>query len=496
MITKMGQFNHFYDREDRGATPLISEEDFSVIFDHSSEGMAFIGIDGRFVKLNQRLCQILGYTKDELIRLKVIDIIHSDDLAGCFLKREQMLNNELFAYIEKVDLLNKQGERVSVIIHSLLLRNEDGSPRYFLIQFHDVTSLQLMEEDLSVTTKELESIYESVLDGIIVLDNKGNITKVNNGFKRIFGWTDEEIIGQNISNAPDDTKKVDEYLLKAVLEGKTFKNYETIKQCKGGKCLNVSISASPLRNDDGDIIASVAVIRDITESLKMKEVMNRAEKLNLVGQMTASITHEIRNPLAVIRGFIQLLRKDRVLEEETRQKYFDLVLNELDRTNSLISDFLSLSQTRMVPKENLNLNDILNGLYPILSSEGNLKGVSFDIDLDHKVPSLFMNEREIKQLILNIVQNGIDAMAPGGHMHISTKFMEELQYVRLQITDSGSGIPEKYIDKLFDPFYTSKTNGTGLGLAVCKSICDGHNATIKVDSTFNVGTTITIDFPV
>jgi len=210
----------------------------------------------------------------------------------------------------------------------------------------------------------------------------------------------------------------------------------------------------------------IALYQDITELEFLRNEIGNLERLKLVGQMAASIAHEIRNPLATIRGFVQLLQKER----ETGKEYYNIIIEELDRANSIISDFLSLSKNRIVEMEEYNLNDIIKELYPIFLAETNIRAQYIDLDLDQQLPKLRLNKKEIKQLLLNLIRNATEAMGQGGKITISTKKEEEVML--LKIADTGPGIPKEIMDKLFQPFFTTKEGGTGLGLSVSMSIAE------------------------
>lgn len=228
---------------------------------------------------------------------------------------------------------------------------------------------------------------------------------------------------------------------------------------------------------------------DITELQNLKDEVGKMERLSLVGQMAASITHEIRNPMAVIRGFVQLLNERSSDEQES---YFRIILDEIDRANAIINDFLSLAQNRIVSKELCQLHDIINELLPLLWADANLRGQSIDLRLCENMELLEMNSKEIKQLILNLVRNGMEAMNDKGILRIETiNFHDTIQ---LRVTDNGVGIPEDKRVHLFEPFYTTKMSGTGLGLPLCLSIVERHNGKIHVESIVGAGTTFIVSF--
>ncbi|WP_372660512.1 ATP-binding protein [Cohnella sp.] len=246
----------------------------------------------------------------------------------------------------------------------------------------------------------------------------------------------------------------------------------------------------PIKDISAEVTEGVLFIgHDISELQSLKDEVGKMERLSLVGQMAASITHEIRNPMAVIRGFVQLLNER---SPQDQQSYFRIVLDELDRTNAIINDFLSLAQNRIVPKEPSDLHEIINKLIPLMWADANMRGQSIDLRLCNHMDLLEMNRKEIKQLILNLARNGMEAMNDKGVLRIETINFEDT--VQLRVIDNGIGIPQDKLVNLFEPFYTTKMNGTGLGLPLCLSIVERHNGKIQVESTVGTGTTFIVSF--
>jgi len=243
-------------------------------------------------------------------------------------------------------------------------------------------------------------------------------------------------------------------------------------------------AAPALRTEGAMLIA-----HDMTELQRLKDEVDKMERLSLVGQMAASITHEIRNPMAVIRGFVQLLNERSPKEH---QSYFHIILQELDRANAIINDFLSLAQNRIVEKNITSLHEVLEDLMPLLSADANMRGQMIELKLADVVDPLELNVKEIKQLVLNLARNGMEAMDDKGVLRIET--MNQADAVELRVTDNGVGIPPEKLERLFEPFYTTKANGTGLGLALCLSIMERHNGRIRVESKIGEGTTFIVSF--
>lgn len=241
--------------------------------------------------------------------------------------------------------------------------------------------------------------------------------------------------------------------------------------------------------DSRDRLVEVqSVGRDITRQKQLEKDLAHYEQLNLIGQMAAGISHEIRNPMTTVRGFLQLLSKKE--ECQPFKGYLDLMIEELDRANSILSEFLALARNKKMDKKPHNLNAIIEVIYPLLRADALIAEKSILLDLQ-PIPELVLDESEMRQLILNLVRNGLEAMQPGGEIRIRT--FADTETVTLAVEDEGSGIAPAILNRLGTPFLTSKDNGTGLGLAICYSIAARHNAVIQV-TTDESGTTFFIRF--
>ncbi|MCX7780683.1 MAG: ATP-binding protein [Negativicutes bacterium] len=221
---------------------------------------------------------------------------------------------------------------------------------------------------------------------------------------------------------------------------------------------------------------------------RLEQEVAKLDRFNLIGEMAAGIGHEIRNPMTTVRGFLQMLAKaDRYAKD---REYFAIMIEELDRANAIIGEYLSLAKNKIVDKKPLNLNEVINSLWPLIQADAIMHNKSILLELG-EIPKLLLDEREIRQLILNMVRNGLEAMPPGGKLTLST--YREKDNVVLAIADEGKGIEPHILPKLGTPFFTTKENGTGLGLAICYSIAARHRASIRV-ATSKSGTTFFIQF--
>jgi signal transduction histidine kinase len=221
----------------------------------------------------------------------------------------------------------------------------------------------------------------------------------------------------------------------------------------------------------------------------MQKAFTRLENLNSIGEMAASIGHEVRNPLTTVRGFLQFIANRPGFSNYKDR--FDLMISELDRANAILTDFLSLAKYKTFQLELNNLNSIVKAILPLLNANAIISGYTISLELGD-IPKICADEKEIRQLILNLCRNGLEAMPPGGKLIIKT--FKDNNDVVLSIKDHGPGIPQEILEKIGVPFFTTKESGTGLGLAVCYSIALRHNAKIDI-STNTGGTTVSVKFP-
>ncbi|HHV71676.1 MAG TPA: hypothetical protein GXX38_03570 [Clostridia bacterium] len=230
--------------------------------------------------------------------------------------------------------------------------------------------------------------------------------------------------------------------------------------------------------------------------LSWNQYLQNAERLSIIGQMAAGTAHEIRNPLTTIKGFLQLLQlKINNDKQEGYGEYLDIILTEIDRMNSIVSDFLVLAKPTETRLECLEVNILLQEILSLVTSESLLRGIDFKIVYGKNLPPVAGDKEKLKQVILNLINNAFQAMQEGGKLTIGTYYDEETEHVTIWIEDTGKGIPEEIMDKLFEPFFTTKETGTGLGLAISNQIIKNHKGRIRVESELGKGTKFFIDLP-
>ncbi|GAA4713587.1 HAMP domain-containing sensor histidine kinase [Brevibacillus fulvus] len=252
------------------------------------------------------------------------------------------------------------------------------------------------------------------------------------------------------------------------------------------------VSFVPLLNQQRSESGWVVVLADITEQIKIQEFMHQSEKLALVGQLAAGAAHEIRNPLAVIYGFIQLMQKG-LPAEKANEYHLSLVLQEIERVNQIVTEMLLLAKPSRPNYREVKLAEILSSILPLMQAEARFRGVEI---LNRSAPdiTLHVDVEQLKQILLNLMKNGIEAMQNGGKLTIESQQLEG--HVEITIRDTGEGIPAEFLNRIFEPFFSLKEDGTGLGLPVTIQMVRNHGGELSVKSEPGRGSELTIHLPI
>lgn len=346
------------------------------------------------------------------------------------------------------------------------------------------------EQSLSEYGKYIVKLLETYGDIVIRFDGDLRYKYISPGIEVITGIPSELFINKKPSEVYGTIDKAAdmELYIKKILEGQETKT-EYFEFKGQGRVTMYLVRMIPEKEPDGSVRNVLAIARDITEFRNMQKEIEKLDRLNLVGEMAAGIGHEVRNPLTTVRGLLQLMemRED---NSNAKEKY-QLMIEEIDRANSIITAFLSLAKNKNVVLKECSLSDILRTLLPLLEAEALLESKSVTMELESD-STIFADDKEIRQMLLNLARNGFEAMQPGGVLEIYT--VDAADKVQLIIRDSGKGIPELILEKIGTPFITTKESGTGLGLPVCYSIAARHKAEVRVE-TSGLGTSFFISFP-
>lgn len=336
-----------------------------------------------------------------------------------------------------------------------------------------------------------DSIINNLKETIILFDKKSRMTFINKSGEELFGKSSRDIVGRKLNQLFSAEDKISPLIRKSITEERSFRGKSV--SITMGRQMNIDFSLSPFYADDKVEGAALSISENIT--LAEGETHDNEALMFLLG----SISHEIKNPLGGIKGAAQLLLQR--AENASVAEYADLIVRETDRLNAILQDYLTLCRTPTFRA--VNIHEVMEKTLSILSVPIEKAGIAIKRFYDPSLPHILGDESKLLQVFLNIIKNGVEAMKKGDVLEISTYPSKELfgehgkikRMALITITDTGKGMAEKDLQKIFLPFYTRKKGGTGIGLALSKKIMKDHGGMIAVKSLKGKGTTFSLYLP-
>ncbi len=346
-----------------------------------------------------------------------------------------------------------------------------------------------------------EHIIESMTGGVITINMKGIIVTFNRSAELILGYDSDEVIGTSVFEFFPEHGKNREFrkVIEDTLTRKaTSSSQEIYIYSRSGKKVPIGITTSLLRDKKNTFLGVVVTFKDLGQIKNLEDQMRRADRLAAVGSLAAGIAHEIRNPLGSVKGLVQLLQED-LKEDKRKRSYTEVIVKEVDRLNKVVEELLSFakaddgdSDAEMVP---VNVNDVIEATLSLAEHDSKKEGVSIEKDFAEKLPPVSADPKKLQQAFLNIIINAFAAMEQeSGTLRIRTEPADNSVLIRF--ADTGCGIPQNLLNKIFDPFFTSKQGGTGLGLTITHQIISRHKGKLDVKTAAGEGTEFIISLPV
>ncbi|MFZ3172339.1 MAG: PAS domain S-box protein [Carboxydocellales bacterium] len=462
------------------------------LLDLTKDSVLVCDLEGKITFWNKGAEKGCGWSKEEAVGKNYRELFKTQFPNTLEVIEKELLENGHWQ--GELIKTRKDGQQIILDSRWTLLQDEEGKPKSIMEINTDMTEKKAIEQVLRQTDRRFQAVFYSMFSFMSLLKPDGSSIVTNQALLDFVGAEAAQIENNlfweakwwNIS--AESKAKIKEAVRDAA-NGKVV-HFETEIIKANGSIATIDLSLKPLINEEGMVELIISEGHDITERKNFEREMLRLDRLNVVGQAAAGISHEIRNPLTTVRGFLQLLGGREGHSEN--KKYFEVMIEELDRANAIITKFLSLAKDKAVKKEVSNINTIIKAINPFLVADTVKieKRIYFEYG---EIPDLLLNEKEIRQLIINLIYNGLEAMSPGGKLFIKTYTEDEA--VVLAVQDQGTGIEPSILDKLGTPFLTTKDYGTGLGLAVSFGIAARHNAKINVE-TGPRGTTFYVHFAI
>ena len=428
----------------------------------------------------------------------------------CYIEEhlEEIKNKGIFSTIE--EYTGTDGKSRFDVITIAPIYNDRGDIVQILEASRDVTDRIMLEHEAQKSSTFLQNVIQSTVDGIVVVDTKGNVLIFNDGMERLTGFTSDEIINKgHLSTFYDiDLARENMDSMRSDRHGPTGKlnpTSMTIKT-KSGEEIPVTLSASIITIDDKEV-GSVGIFTDMREILEMRKNLEEAhlqlvqsEKIASVGRMAAGVAHEINNPLSGIMIYAELLKKNlEKIEDKSDQNIKDVqeIIDQTLRCKKIVSELLEFSRQTVGHVTSFTVNELIDKSLNLLINQALFQDVTVVKELDDNLPVMAGDMGQLQQVFTNLFINAVDAMEGKGSLSISARFNSDREIFRIKVSDTGPGIPHDMLDKIFDIFFTTKPvgKGTGLGLSITKNIIQLHGGDITVDSSPGRGTVFSIDLP-
>jgi two-component system cell cycle sensor histidine kinase/response regulator CckA len=476
------------------------------VVESSDDAIISKQLDGTVLSWNPAAERIFGYTRDEMVGSSIYKLIPPD-----LHYEERYILDRIASGLHvphfETTRRHKTGTLFPVSVSVSPVRDGDGR----------VVGAASIKRDMSQVRRGLETsahlaaIVESSDDAILSKSLDGTVRTWNAAAERMYGFRQEEMIGNSIYRiVPDHLQSEEQQILERVSRGDHVAHYETIRQRKDGRLMDVSLTLSPIRDPSGLIIGASSIQRDITQRKRMEQTLRQAAKMEAIGALAGGLAHDFNNQLYAVSGFAHFISRDPGLSPATRQDLLELQ-KVTERMASLTRQLLAFARQQVLTPETLDLNSAVEDTRPMLQR---LIGSNMQVELALAPGPKWVrvDRAQLVQVLLNLVINARDAMPRGGPIILRTTTLEigpgQLlnrtstpvepgAYAELAVIDSGEGIAPEHLPHIFEPFYTTKEvgMGTGLGLATVEGIIEQSGGHIQVESSVGHGTTIRLLLP-
>ncbi len=484
-----------------------SEERHRIYFENVSDVIFSIGPDFRIVDISPSVERVLGYSPEEMIGKPVRDlyVLEPDSLEKAFLNIKKVLSGERTP-VSRYEFISKDGTRRFGEVSASPLTRE-GKVVATVSVARDITERKIIEDALKQSKEQYRIVLEANPDPVVVYDMEGNVIYFNKAFSNVFGWELEECIGRKMDVfVPADAWPETTMMIDKVVSGENFSGIETRRFTKEGRTIPVSISGSIYRDENGNPKGSVINLRDISEQKELEIQLQQAQKMEAIGTLAGGIAHDFNNLLMGIQGCTSLI----ALDTDTHHpnfEYLNRIENYIRNATSLTKQLLGFARKGKYEIKATDINDIVNKSSEMFGRTK--KEITIHKQCQPEIWTVEVDQFQIEQVLLNLYVNAWQAMSGTGELFLQTENIilndkdakphgiPSGRYVKISVTDTGTGIEENIQHRIFDPFFTTKeiSRGTGLGLASAYGIIKNHGGIINSTSKKGQGATFNIFLP-
>ncbi len=468
------------------------------VFDGISEEIMVLDRDFKVHNVNRIMLDRYGLEKARVLGRRCFEIkeecgapCYRGESSACPLSRAIKTETMVETSYRHVDAEGRQRE-LSLIMYPIRVPGEE-QVRYFMEIARDETRYRTLIEELRASQKRFRAILDTATNAVLSIDESHRITLFNDEAERIFGYSRDEVLGQDLgilipAKYGDHSRYVRRFLEKreGSLVGRTI---SLTGLRKDGEEIPVELSLSFLEMESG--VTITAIIRDITDRKRLEKKLLQSERLAAVGEAVAHVVHELKNPLMIIGGFTSQIRN--TLEDDRILPKLDMILEEVARLERLVGTLGDFTKEYRLVRRQADVNSVLRDVVKVMSAAYPPENCAFREDLAPDLDEIICDPDKLKQVFINIITNGIEAMGGEGVISISSKRIPH--GVEIQISDQGRGISDEDIQHIFEPFFTTRERGSGLGLAISYKIIQAHGGEITAVNRPGRGATFVIRLP-
>lgn len=465
------------------------------IFKEIHEEIMIIDQDFNILEVNKVFLEQYGLDKKDVTGRKCYEVTYNSkgpcDFGDCACPLEKAKKDG--RRVEVSHLYGPPGKKRETIRIMYPFKANGEIPDCFVEISRDVTAQRNLINRLQNSEKNLRAILDNATDAILSVNESQKIILFNNAAKYIFGYSLNEVLNKDLR------------ILIPPQYGDHYRYIKRFLETKKPRIIGETISLTALRkngeefpielglshNETTDGITFTAIIRDMTEQKELEKKLLQAERLAAVGKTVASVAHEIKNPLMIIGGFSHQVKRG--LSDESAIRKLDMVLDEVTRLEKLVRNLGDFTKEYTLVKRPSDINDVIRDVLKIMGELYSTDKYGFTHDLAPDLPEIHCDPDKLKQVFMNVIGNGIEAMEGGGEIAITSKKIPN--GVEITIKDEGIGISEENLFNIFEPFFTTREKGSGLGLSISYKIVSAHDGDISATSRPGEGTTFSILLP-
>ncbi|MDF2679313.1 MAG: kinE 3 [Brevibacillus sp.] len=494
---------------------ILSTYPFGFLFNHHTDAICVMDASGNPFYANPSAAHLFSIPENEWSSIHFQSRIVPDEIETFHYYFKRAVDGESNMF--EISVHNEANQKVKLHVKTVTLEL-DGQTVGVTVYMTDITAQKQKEAEFLQSSKDLcKSFIEHNRDPILLLDLESTIVFANSAFSRLLGWSKSSLEGFHILQCPSIPphliKQMSDYFQRAIAfestaqadETRHLELLETVRITDAGQEYQMILSITPIYDAPGSVCNWAVHLRNNTDKKTLERQLEqlvfeqqvsteleKIEHLQTVSHLAASISHEVRNPLTVTRGFIQLLR-DSTLSQEKKLMYIGFSLKELDRAEHIISDYLSFAKPSLENVESLDVNKELDYIIQVIRPFASMRNIALHVQkADHEL-QIWGDRQKLHQALVNLMKNGIEAMDGNGDLTITLHVNDDK--IVIVIEDTGKGMDPDQLLKLGTPFFTTKENGTGLGTMVAFSIIRAMQGEIDVKSERGYGTRFTISFP-